>query len=119
MKISAWWILAAVVITLAAVLIFNKFFYIPSETVNISSRRNYDVITLALPKETDPSVFGPKYWESFHKITENIPCPDCRSKAVPFMKFFHDVVNKKTGKPIFDRDNFNNHLDMICKMEKA
>lgn len=119
MKISAWWLLVALIIGLIASYLYYKFFYTPTETIITNPRTRYDVITLTLPNNPNPDIFGPKYWHGFHKLTENIPCPGCRGKAVPFMKFFHDVVNKETGKPIFDKDNFNKHLDMICKMEKV
>lgn len=119
MKISAWWILPVLIIGIAATYLYMNYVNIPSETVTISKRKKYDVITLALPNDSDPSVFGPKYWESFHRLADNIPCPGCRSKAVPFMKFFHDVVNIKTEKPVFDPENFNTHLDYISKLERA
>lgn len=119
MKYFGWWILLGLTIGLAAAFIYYKFFYIPDQTVSINPRTNYDVITLSLPRNPSPLVFGPKYWKAFHTITERIPCPACRNKAVPFMKFFHDVVNKETGKEIFDKDNFNKHIDHISKMPKA
>lgn len=119
MKISAWWLLFILVLSLAAAYLFFKFAYIPSETITVNPRPNQDVMILKLPTSKDPAVFGPKYWESFHKMTENIPCSICRDKAVPFMKFFHDVVNQQTGKDIFYKDNFNKHIDFITNLKKA
>lgn len=119
MKISAWWLLAALLIGIAAAFVYFKFFYTPADSFSVNERRNDDLIILALPNNADPVVFGPKYWHAFHKLSERIPCPGCRGKAVPFMNFFHDVVNKETGKPLFDKDNFNKHIDMISKMPKA
>ena len=60
-----------------------------------------------LPKDVNPDVFGPKYWYALHDITHKIPCPGCRGFAEKFMVFFHDVVNKKLGKDLYDRDNYN------------
>jgi len=119
MKISSWWLLLALIIGIFGAVVFYKCFYIPGKTVSINTRSNYDVITLALPKDSDPTVFGPKYWDALHTIVERIPCPACQMKAVPFMSFFHDVVNKNTGKPLFDKENYNQHIDNICKLPKA
>lgn len=118
MKVSAWFLLLAFLVGIAATFIYFRFLYVPSDTFSIYTRRNNDVITLALPNDRDPSptIFGPKYWEAYHKLTERIPCQGCRSKAVPFMKFFHDVVNYQKGKPIFYKENFNKHLDLIAKI---
>lgn len=119
MKISAWWLAFAVIVGLAAAYIYFKVIYTPSETFTVNKRKNYDVITLALPTNSDPAVFGPKYWETFHKLADRIPCPSCRAKAVPFMSFFHDIVNLKTEKPLYDKENFNKHIEAICNLPKA
>lgn len=119
MKIYAWWLLLAFIVGLSAAYLYFKVFYVPAETFTVNKRKKTDVIVLALPNTPDTTIFGPKYWEVYHKLTERIPCPACRNKAVPFMKFFHDMVNRKTDKPIFDKENFNKHIDMISKMEKA
>lgn len=119
MKISIWWMLLAATIGIAAAVIYFKYFYTPDETISIRPRMSYDIVTLTLPKDSNPAVFGPKYWQSFHRLSENIPCPSCQEKAVPFMKFFHDLVNFKTQKPIFDKDNFNKHIDIISKIPKV
>lgn len=119
MKVSAWWLLFVVVLSLAAAYLFFKYVYTPSETVTVNSRPNNDVMILKLPTSKDPAVFGPKYWEVYHTMTGNIPCSICRDKAVPFMKFFHDVVNQQTGKNIFDKDNFNKHIDLVSNLKKA
>lgn len=118
MKVSVWFLLAAFLVGIAATVLYFMYLYTPSET-SIIPRRNTDLITVALPNDPDPDVFGPRYWEMYHKITNNIPCPSCRNKAVPFMEFFHDVVNNKTGKKIFNQENFNNHIDNISKLPKA
>lgn len=118
-KVSSWWLLVMLIIGIAAAYIYFNYIRIPSETVSISKRKNYNVITMALPSEGDTSVWGPKYWQAFHTLAERIPCSLCRDKAVPFIRFFHDVVNKETGKEIFDKENFNEHIDMICKLPKA
>lgn len=118
-KISAWWLLLALFIGVAAAYVYFQFMYTPKETVTIRTRKDNDVITLSLPNSIEADIFGPKYWKAFHSLTERIPCSICRDKAVPFMIFFHDVVNHQTGKKIFDKDNFNKHIDLICKLPKA
>lgn len=117
-KISAYWLIPVFFIGIFAAWVYFHFFYIPSQTVTISPRKRFDVITMALPNDHNPNVFGPKYWEAYHKITENIPCPGCRSKAVPFVSFFHDFVNNDKKKPIYDKENFQKHIDMICKLKE-
>lgn len=119
MKISAYWLIAALIIGIAATYVYFKFFYTPDQTFSVNPRIDHDVVTLKLPKDSNTKVFGPKYWEVYHKLTEMIPCPGCRIKAVPFISFFHDVVNSEIGKPIFDKDNFNMHIDLISKLPKA
>lgn len=119
MKISPWWLLAALSVGIAFTYIYLEFFNDPAETFSVQERKDYDLITLKLPRDHNPMVFGPKYWEAYHRLTERIPCPDCRIKAVPFIKFFHDVVNQELKKPIFDPDNFNKHIDLISKLQKA
>lgn len=60
-----------------------------------------------LPRNSDPMVFGPKYWEAFHALSHRIPCGLCRGFAERFMVFFHDTVNLKLGKPLYDKENFD------------
>lgn len=119
MKISAWWLLLALLVGLSAAYLYFKVFYVPSETFSVNKRRNNDMVVLSLPNSKEENVFGPKYWEVYHKLTDRIPCSICRAKAVPFIRFFHDVVNRETKKPIFDKENFNKHIDMISKLERA
>lgn len=118
-KISAWWLLAALSVGILFTIIYLEFIHTPSETFTVNERKDYDIITLKLPRSIETTVFGPKYWEAFHRLTARIPCSECRNKAVPFMIFFHDLVNRGTKKPIFDKENFNKHLEGISKMEKA
>lgn len=60
-----------------------------------------------LPGSADPTVFGPVYWNAFHDLAKRVPCPGCRSFAEKFISYFHDVVNVKLGKPLFDSANYN------------
>lgn len=119
MKISPWWLLVALSIGLGFMYIYLKFWHIPDETFSLSERKNYDVITLTLPNTIDEAIFGPAYWKAYHSLTDRLPCSICRDKAVPFMRFFHDVVNRETKKPIVYPENFNKHIDMISKLQKA
>lgn len=92
---------------------------VPLKTVTVKRKGEFDIVTLKLPNNPNPQVFGSKYWESFHKLAEMVPCPACRSKAVPFMSFFHDVVNKETGKQLYDKKNYDYWINFLCDNNKA
>lgn len=107
-------------IIVLAVLIFfmgwygNDFFTeIPTKTVTVNRKGEFDIVTLKLPNNPNPQVFGSKYWEAFHKLAQMVPCPACRSKAVPFMSFFHDVVNNQTGKELYDKKNYDYWINFL------
>ena len=88
---------------------------VPLKTVTVKRKGEFDIVTLKLPNNPNPQVFGSKYWESFHTLAEMIPCPACRSKAAPFMSFFHDVVNKETGKKLYDKKNYDYWIKFLCE----
>lgn len=69
-----------------------------------------------LPTSVDPTVFGPKYWEAFHKLAAEVPCGGCRGFAEKFMVYFHDLVNLKTDKPIFDKATYEYFNKSIAKL---
>lgn len=112
------WLLLFAIILLAAGWFANEWMNAPQQTVTIKKGKEFDIITLKLPNNPDPEIFGSKFWEALHSIVEDIPCPACRSKAVPFMKFFHDVVNKSLKKPLYDKDNYDFWINYLCKKEK-
>lgn len=60
-----------------------------------------------LPDSPEPAIFGPSYWFAFHDLTHRIPCPSCRTFAEKFMVFFHDVVNRKLEKKVYDQQNYD------------
>lgn len=70
-----------------------------------------------LPKSVDPLVFGPKYWAAFHDLTHKIPCAGCRDFAEKFMIFFHDFINVKLGKNIYDVQNFNDMSELVMRVK--
>ena len=76
-------------------------------------RKNRNNVTYNLPDNKDPNVFGPYYWTALHDITNRIPCPLCKPFGQKFMIFFHDVVNKKLDKPLFDPENYNEMLNYL------
>lgn len=78
--------------------------------------KNTQVLQYRVPTSVDPSVFGPAYWRSFHSMAGEVPCPSCRGFAEKFMVFFHDMVNLKTGKPLYDVANFNEFTALICQI---
>lgn len=118
-KISPYWLILALLVGIAVAYIYITFIFVPEKTFSVRKTTNKNIVTLSLPNSSDPAVFGPHYWESYHKLTDMIPCASCRSKAVPFISFFHDIVNHGTGKPYFDADNYNKHIDFIKNLPKA
>lgn len=109
------WLLFFGVLLIAIGYHLNEYLYVPSKTFTVRKDRNFDIITLKLPNDVDPQVFGSKYWEAFHKLAEMIPCAGCRSNAVPFMRFFHDIVNKETGKKLYDKANYDRWIKELCQ----
>lgn len=105
-------------IAVGVTVVYFNFIRVPSETVSVSKRKNYDVVTLALPNASDPMVFGPKYWLAYNFLDSNIPCPGCRSKAVPMGTFRHDIVNAMTDKPIHDKENWKKWVGIINDLDK-
>ena len=67
-----------------------------------------------VPTSPDPQTFGPSYWKAFHSLASDIPCPNCRGFAEKFMIFFHDVVNKKLDKPLYDSENYQEIKNYIA-----
>lgn len=120
-KISPLWLLGAFAVGIGFTYLYMEFLSSPDETFSVKERKDYDIVTLKLPRpaNNNPLIFGPKYWEAYHRLTERIPCPGCRSKAVPFMKFFHDLVNQELKKTIVYPENLNKHLEFISKLPKA
>lgn len=70
-----------------------------------------------LPKNMDADVFGKFYWNALHDTVERIPCSICQTEAVSFMSFFHDVVNNKLGKKLYDENNFNKWLERLSELK--
>lgn len=97
-------ILGAIAVVAILIIIYNK----KKCDVALKSieEPGFETISYRLPTDVDPVVFGPKYWAAFHDLTNRIPCGTCKEFAVRFMIFFHDLVNLKIGKPLFDPTNF-------------
>src|SRR5207245_9595086 len=55
--------------------------------------------------EGNPTVWGPKGWDYFEDVANSIPCQDCRKDAQNFVTAFHDLVNIKTGKEVYNPSN--------------
>ena len=47
-----------------------------------------------------PEVVGPYAWGVIHHAMESFPCEPCAEHGVKLVRFIHDMVNAKTGKPI-------------------
>lgn len=119
-KISAWWIIPVLVISILAAWLFFKFVYEPSETVSISKRKYNDIITFKLPNSIEADVFGPKWWEAYNFLDKNIPCSICRDKAIPLGTFRHDIVSgmiEKRGFP-YDRANWKLWVNKVNELDK-
>lgn len=75
-------------------------------------------VCYTLSTSVDTSVFGPTYWEAFHDLASRIPCVGCKEHAESFMRYWHDLVNVHTGKPVFDQANFNKWNEIISNNAK-
>ena len=54
-----------------------------------------------MPDEIDISeVVGPYAWGIIHHAAESFPCPPCAEEGTSLMRFAHDLVNYKLGKPV-------------------
>lgn len=120
MKISIYWLIPVIIIAAFATYLFIQYVYIPSETVSVTKRKNYDVITATLPNSRDMDITGPKYWELYHFLDKNIPCYTCRKKAIPLGIFRHDIVNGMNDKKIFpfDKSNWKLWVDKVNELDK-
>lgn len=114
------WILAGIIVVLAALLIYNRFFSIPDKVVTHQPRKEYNILTFRIPKSLDMAVSGPPIWEAKKALNEFIPCSICRSKAVPLGIFEHDVVNGIIDKKVFpfDKANWKLWVNKINELDK-
>lgn len=66
---------------------------------------------------------GSKEWQKIHAAVEDIGCETCRDEGRKLMTFTHDVVNARLGKPIYDKKNFHEFVEIVnctankCKMD--
>jgi len=78
-------------------------------------------------KEESFSVIFPQLFANIRRICKNLPCPDCSIHATNFLNnvnqsgiktkqdlinvffFFHNAVNKRKGKPIFNYDQLSQY----------
>lgn len=74
-------------------------------------------VTYELPTSVDTDVFGPAYWAAFHDLASKVPCGACREKMESIMIFVHDLVNLKTEKPLYNKDNFFQWLKIISQIK--
>lgn len=117
--INIGWLIFFGLVLIAIVHFLSEYIHQPAETVTVKHKKDFDIVTLKLPNTHDTRIFGPEYWKAFHKLSEMIPCPKCQVKAVAFMKFFHDVVNKDTGKRIMYQQNYDRWIKKLCDIPKA
>lgn len=100
--------------------LYFQFVYEPAKTVSISKRKNNDIITFKLPNSVEADIFGPKYWEAYNFLDNNIPCSICRDKAIPLGTFRHDIVNGMIENKIFpfDKENWKIWVKIINDLDK-
>lgn len=118
---NGWKILSIVLIILiVAYLIYFVYQKKKSENKIISKRVSSDgewkTLTYRVPTSIDMDISGPYFWKILHNVVDEIPCGICRSDAVKRMVFFHDSVNAKLSKPLFDPKIFDEYSTKICEM---
>lgn len=116
MKVSVWWLIALFAAGVAAAAIYFGVFYIPASTITHRKRKDYDVVTFKLPNSKDTGVFGPRQWEARHFLDQLIPCSACREHAIPLGVFVHDIVNLSTGKQLFNKENWKEHVRLVNEL---
>ncbi len=58
-------------------------------------------------------VCGPATWSAIHHLAENFPCAPCAEDAGSLMRFAHDLVNVKIGKPVHFPDDFRQWAGLV------
>ena len=101
-------------ILIVAIIVFLVIIYLQNQ-----KQKTTKTLTFELPRSSDPAVFGSAYWNAFHTIANNIPCGVCKGFGQRFVIFFHDMVNLKLGKTIYDKENFDYFTDLIARINKG
>ena len=86
---------------------------------NNKNARKTQTLAFTLPTSPDPTVFGPYYWNAYHTLAKNVPCPACRGFAEKFTVFFHDTVNMKLNKPLYDPQNFKYFTNLFANINRG
>lgn len=73
----------------------------------------YKNICFNLPTYGDSKIWGSLHWDALNSIAENIPCEECSEETKSFLSFYRDYVNQKTGKPLFDENNYTNWVNKL------
>jgi len=66
---------------------------------------------------------GAEVWKEREQANSKITCDICRDKAEKLETFTHDIVNARLGKKIFDKNNWDEHVQIVncvndsCKKE--
>lgn len=120
-KIHIGWLVFFGLLLIALGYHIHDWFYVPFKTITVKEKKNFDIITFKLPNSHDPDIFGAPYWKARHFLSEMTPCPSCRKEAVSHEIFFHDFINKKLKKNLYNPENFDKWVEKICnpKTEKA
>ena len=56
---------------------------------------------------------GSHIWDEIHGAVKKIDCETCQIEGGKLLIFAHDVVNARLGKPLHDKKNFLEFLDII------
>ena len=69
-----------------------------------------------MPDEIDiPEVVGPYAWAIIHHAAESFPCPPCAEEGASLMRFAHDLVNYKLGKPVAYPEDLVRWADVVME----
>ena len=66
---------------------------------------------------------GSEIWKEREQANAKISCDICRDKAEKLETFTHDIVNARLGKKIFNKKNWDEHVEIVncvndsCKKE--
>lgn len=83
---------------------------------SISEDGEEKILTYRVPTTMDSDYYSP-YWASLHNICEEIPCSICRNDAKERMIFFHDSINAKLKRPIFNMSLWKKYLTEMCELK--
>ena len=118
---NGWKIFGIILLIIIVLYVIYYLYKNKSDTNNristsISDDGEEKILTYRVPTTMDSDYYSP-YWDSLHHIVSEIPCSICRNDAEKRMIFFHDSINAKLGKPIFNMQNWKKYLIEMCALK--